>query len=112
MSIEIRRFDGMQSAGRPCKYCLGLQDDSVFADLDFDEDGNVLLLRISFDGFGCCRTEGEVRSMNPETSKEFVRLVENNEMSESLGAILLNYFTENSDVIWKDALQQHNLLNT
>ena len=110
MSIEVRTFDGMKSAGRPCRYCLGLQDDSVFADFDFDENGCITLLRISFDGFGCCQTGGEVRSMNPELSKRFINLVEANDMSESLGAILSQYFTVNSDVIWKDALERHGLL--
>lgn len=31
-------------------------------------------------------------------------------MSDSLATILLEYFTDNSDVIWKDALEQHGLL--
>src|SRR5262245_65111891 len=39
---------------RPCRFSLGLQDDSVFADFDVDADGYVFLRRISFDGHGCC----------------------------------------------------------
>lgn len=100
----------MKTAGRPCKFCLGLQNDSVFADFDLDESGCVTLLRISFDGFGCCRTAGETRSMKPERSKQFIHLVENNDMSDTLALILLEYFSDNSDVIWKDALEQHSLL--
>jgi len=100
----------MKAADRPCKFCLGLQDDSVFADFDLDENGCVMLLRISFDGFGCCRTAGEIRSMNRERSKQFIHLVENNDLSGSLAVILLEYFTDNSDVIWRDALEQNSLL--
>jgi hypothetical protein len=101
----------MLSAGRPCKFCLGLQDDSVFADFDLDENGCITLLRISFDGFGCCRTAGEVRPMSPKRSRQFINLVENNDMSDSLAAMLIEYFTANSEVIWKDALKRHGLLN-
>ena len=110
MPIEIRRSYELKSVGRPCKYCLGLQDDSVFADFGLEENGCISLLRISFDGFGCCRTAGEVRPMNLECSRRFIQLVENNNMSDSLATILLEYFTDNSDVIWKDALEQHGLL--
>lgn len=110
MSVEIRRFDGMKTVGRPCKFCLGLQDDSVFADFDLDENGCVILLRISFDGFGCCRTAGETRPMNLERSRQFIHLVENNDMSDTLALILLEFFSDNSDVISRDALDQHSLL--
>jgi hypothetical protein len=100
----------MKTADGPCRYCLGLQNDSVFADFDLDDDGCVSLLSISFDGFGCCRTTGEVRSMNSEHSKRFIDLIEHNDMSDRLAEIVLEYFSENSDVIWKDALEQHGLL--
>src|SRR5262249_31859335 len=101
----------MQTAGRPCRYCLGLQDDSVFADFDLDNKGRIFLLRISFDGYGCCTTAKDVRPMSPDISNRLIHLVEaNNFGSGELAAILSQYFRENSDVIWLDALEAHNLL--
>ncbi|MCW5956649.1 MAG: hypothetical protein KIT61_08685 [Pyrinomonadaceae bacterium] len=89
-----------------------MQDDSVFADFDVDEEGCVRLVRISFDGYGCCRTADNISSMSPEMSSKWIDLVEaNNVTSEDLSGILSKYFRENRDVIWEDALLEHELLN-
>ena len=96
---------------RPCRYCLGLQGDSVFADFDVDNEGRVFLVRISFDGFGCCRTP-EARAMDTDTSRTWIDLVEADSVgSDELSVILSRYFEDNSDVIWKDALKEHDLLS-
>lgn len=96
---------------RPSRYCLGLQDDSVFADFDIDNEGDVFLLRISFDGYGCCRTAGKVKIMTPDVSNRLITLIESGELaSGALASILSQYFRENSDVIWQDALERHRLL--
>lgn len=106
--IRLESKDNVNS--RPCKYCLGLQDDSVFADFDIDTNGRALLVRISFDGFGCCRTE-DARPMSSEVSARFIRIIEEgNVATREFAAVLENYFTENQDVIWKDALEEHGLL--
>ena len=85
MSIEIRKVDDVP-ATRPCRYCLGLQDDSVFADFDIDSEGRVFLVRISFDGYGCY--EAGATRMKPEMSRRWIELVETDnvgsvEMSDS-----------------------------
>ena len=110
MPIEIRRFDGMPSS-RPSRYCLAFQDDSVFADFDVDNDGHVFLKGISFDGYGYCSTAGKVPSMNSDTSRKLTQLIEADDFtSGELAMILSKYFQDNSDVIWRDALEDHNLL--
>jgi len=97
---------------RPCRFCLAMQDDSVFADFDVDDDRCLHLVRISFDGYGCCHTAENVRSMSSATSREFIALVEaGNVASGDLSRILSKYFRDNSDVIWKDALEDHKLLS-
>ena len=104
----IRRVDETQS--RPCRYSFALQDDSVFADFDVDKEGHVSLLRISFDGFGCCHTSS-ARQMDPTISASFVDLVESgNIATQHFAAILENYFAANAVVIWKDALEEHGLI--
>lgn len=101
----------MQAVGRPCRYCLGLQDDSVFADFDLDSEGRIFLARISFDGYGCCETAEGIRPMSLNISNRLMHLVETNDVrSLELSTILAQYFRENSGVIWAEALETHNLL--
>ncbi len=89
---------------------MALQDDSVFADFDIDEEGRVVLVRISFDGFGCCPT-GTARPMNTDVSASFIKQIEEDNVSNrEFASILENYFKENEDAIWKDALEEHQLL--
>lgn len=98
---------------RPSRYCLSLQDDSVFADFDLDDNGRIFLLRISFDGYGCCPTAESARAMSTEDSNEFVSLIESDGVNTSeMRSILSRYFSENSDVIWKDALMEHELIDS
>lgn len=108
MPIEIRIFPPMPT--RPCRYCLSLQGDSVFADFDINDSSNVYLRRISFDGYGCCRVD-EVRPMSDEDSHSFVRWIESDDVeNDGIRETLSKYFNENKDVIWPDALADHELL--
>ncbi|CAN5425989.1 hypothetical protein BH18ACI3_BH18ACI3_15180 [soil metagenome] len=110
MAIDIRKVSPILPR-RPCRYCLSLQDDSVFADFDVDGEGCVLLVRISFDGFGCCYTAEKIRSMSSEISRTWIDLVEADDTrAEVMSTILSQYFLANSDVIWKDALEEHHLV--
>lgn len=98
---------------RPCRYCLGMQNDSVFADFDLNSAGDVVLSAISFDGYGCCLTKGKVQTMSHDVSQRFISLVESNDLnSGELASILAGFFSENTGVIWRDALKDHDLLPT
>jgi hypothetical protein len=63
MSILIQSLPPFRGG----RFCLSLQEDSVFADFDVGDDGRVVLLRISFDGYGCC--SGDFTTMNHEDSE-------------------------------------------
>ena len=107
--IAVRNVSPMST--RPCRFCLGLQDDSVFADFDVDETGRAFLRRISFDGYGCCRCEGKARVMNLEDTRILTEAVDRGDLDgETFQNTLLQYFRENADVIWSDALAAHGLL--
>lgn len=96
---------------RPSRYCFALQDDSVFADFDLDDNGHVFLLRISFDRYGCCGTAEESTRMSFAESERFVGLIESNRISsEEFIQRLEHYFKQNKDVIWSDALEEYGLL--
>lgn len=99
-------------SSRPSRYCFALQDESVFADFDVDVSGSVFMLRVSFDGYGCCSTAGITSTMSPDVSKRLITLVEANDLaSGELAGILSEHFRQNSDVIWKDALEDNGLLD-
>ena len=98
-------------SSRPGRYCLGLQNDSVFADFDLDNERRVFLIRISFDGFGCYGTAEEAKAMSPDISSRFINLVESNDVaSGELARILSQYLRQNQDIISRKPLIDHNLL--
>jgi len=108
--ISVRTATPMPS--RPCDYCLALQDDSVFADFSLDEEGRIYLRRISYDGFGCNSGIGKVGKMSVADSQVFVRAVQSNEVNDpQMLALLLNYFSSNSRILWADALEEHALVS-
>jgi hypothetical protein len=107
MPILIDVYEMVDS--RPCHFCLCLQEGSVFADFDIDDEGCVFLLRISFDGYGCCH--GEFRKMALDDSRSLIDAVERSTVQDpKIEVVLRSYFKENADVIWEDALASHELL--
>lgn len=109
MSIAIETVPVIPN--RPCSFCLCLQSGSVFADFDEDDAGLISLRRISFDGFGCC----DVGDSSPRMSSDDSRLLLAAIAGCELGSVrvedaLRKYFRENKDVIWSDALAEHDLL--
>ncbi len=86
--------------GRPCCFCLFLQDSSVFADFDVDKDTHVFLRRISFDGFGCCSAKTILR-MPPADSRTLLDSVARRAVDDpKVELILRTYFRENADRLW------------
>jgi hypothetical protein len=83
----------------------------VFADFDTDDADIVSLRRISFDGFGCCEAGGSISRMSSDDSRLLVDAIARGEVgSVGVEEALRRYFRENRDVIWNDALAEHDLL--
>ncbi|MFK8012152.1 MAG: hypothetical protein AB8B80_08945 [Marinicellaceae bacterium] len=96
---------------RPFKFCLALQEDSVFTDFDMNHNGCLYLVRISFDGYGCCHPESEVGKIDNETSKRLIKIIENDKFSTSEASkILSKYFKENKAKLWEYALVDHDII--
>jgi hypothetical protein len=109
MNLAVELFPIMPT--RPCRFCLCLQGGSVFADFDSDDADIVVLLRISFDGFGCCEVGESITQMNVADARLLLDAIARRELgSIQIGAALRRYFRENIDVIWRDALSDHDLL--
>lgn len=95
---------------RPCRFCLSLQGDSVFADFDVDPDGRVFAVRVSYDGYGCCRAPADIGRMNAGDSAALLAMLELDAFTDEAAPALRRYFQENRDVLWPDALAHHDLL--
>ena len=98
-------------SSRKADYFLSGLDDSVFLDFNNDEKGRVCLIRISFDGFGCCNLGEKAISLNEEDSKKFKEMiVNNNRLNEDIfEAIIKRAISINKHLIWEDALKEYNL---
>ena len=110
--MQIRNFEPMPT--RPCKYCLALQDDSVFVDLNITENGCLYIVRISFDGYGCCYPDPEIGigKIGFEESALLISIIENGSFHEPKASeILIRYFKENEATLWRDALKDHELIS-
>lgn len=105
--MQIRLFK-WEPPTRPCRFCLSLQNDSVFADFNIDDDGRVFVVRISYDGYGCCR-EPVVGRMTPQESAALLAMVEQDALEPAV-PLLRAYFRENQEVLWSDALAEHGLV--
>jgi hypothetical protein len=109
--MHIRAFPVMST--RPCKLCLSLQDGSVFADFDADDQGHLYLVRISFDGYGCCYPDwGDVAvKLQIEDSRKLAAHTAEGVLDDpKLAGILRSYFAACGEAIWFDALRDHELI--
>ena len=95
---------------RPCRFRLSLQDGSVFADFDVDSDGRVFALRVSFDGYGCCHAPADVGRMNVQDSIAMLAMLNQGSIGAAAVEILREYFRQNRDAFWSDALVHHGLI--
>jgi hypothetical protein len=90
---------------------LSLQGGSVFADFDVDRDERLYLVRISLDGYGCCRAPADVGRMRPEDSSLLLDMTARRAVEPgAVEPILRGYFTENEERLWGDALREHGLV--
>lgn len=49
--------------------------------------------------------------MNDEESRDLIAWIESNDVSDdATGTILTKYLNDNKDILWEDALQEHELL--
>jgi hypothetical protein len=107
--MDVELWEAMPS--RPCRICLSLQGGSVFADFDVDGEERLYLVRISFDGYGCCRTPADVGRMRKEDSSLLLGMAARRAVEPgAVEPILRGYFAENQERLWGDALREHGLI--
>ncbi len=96
---------------RPCSFCLSLQGGSVFADFDTDDANIVSLRRISYDGYGCCEPKEPLAKMNSDDAHMLLDAIARGEVGDTqVEETLRRYFRKNKELIWSDALAEHDLI--
>lgn len=95
---------------RPCDICLALRHRSVFADFELRDEEHIVLLRMSFDGYGCCATDS-AEVMPAADSRLLLDALDTGELDNAaVEAALRRYFNANTNAIWFDALAEYDLL--
>jgi hypothetical protein len=99
---------------RPCAFCLRLQGGCVFADFDLDGSGRAILVRISYDGYGCCQADlrAESRCLSQHDTGILLAAMASGQLqTAAVAEILRTYFSRNQDALWPDALAAHGLID-
>lgn len=104
-------FIATMPSSRPSHYYLGYMQGCVFIDFDRFKSDQVILKRISFDGYGCCELGSGSRPLNSEESSVFKEILENNMDNQVLLLSLVKKaISENLEFLWEDALKEFYLI--
>jgi hypothetical protein len=109
MEDELEFFITTMPDSRPADYYLGCYNGMVYLDFDNCEKECICLIRISFDGYGCCNLE-ETIPMNEIDSRIFKELIKAPLSDQrTLISIVKKTILNNRKFIWKDALDRYGL---
>jgi hypothetical protein len=97
---------------RACRLCLTFDDGCVFADFDVDTtDGRLYLVRISFDGYGCCNAPPGIDRLSRDDSEMLLTMASKRAVDPvAVAPILRQYFAANQQQLWADALHEYDLV--
>jgi len=95
---------------RKADFYLGCLDSSVFIDLNLDNNNQVYLQRISFDGYGCCEVKNS-KTLNYIDSLKFVQEMSKETIDQkTIEQLVKRVIGINSELIWTDALEEYYLI--
>ena len=97
---------------RKADFHLGCLGGSVFIDFNRSGDNLISLVRISFDGYGCCNLDNKTKSLSPELSKQFLIEIAKDELDQDMLTILVKEIIKiNKENFWMDALEEYKLID-
>ncbi|MBL7835114.1 MAG: hypothetical protein JNK18_14235 [Cyclobacteriaceae bacterium] len=107
-----RRFGFFKTTmpdSRKADFHLGCLEGSVFLDFNVTSEKRIYLIRISFDGYGCCTIEN-IKHLSQQSSADFIEeFAKENLDQERISKIILEVIKMNSDNIWQEALEEYKL---
>lgn len=94
---------------RPADYFLCYLDGCVFMDFNKNQNKQIQLIRISFDGYGCCDIQN-AKPMELNDAKAFTAMMKAQILDQSLLlTIIKKTIAANKELIWEDALARYSL---
>ena len=81
--------------------------------MDFDrlENDQIALVRISFDGYGCCRLNEKAELLNQKDSVQFINELNKEPLDQAAITTLVKKIIQlNKAHIWLDALERYALI--
>lgn len=112
MSDNLLYRNSYQDTERKADYSISYMNDSVFIDFINLPNELVCLVRISFDGYGCCNLNSKAIPLNKIDSKDFKLLFYEDELNQAkLFEIIKKAIVSNKDNLWIDALLEYNLID-
>lgn len=110
----MKKFDFFKTimpGSRKADYYLGCLDSSVFIDFSLNNNGQIYLHRISFDGYGCCEIENSM-TLDKSDSIIFVKEIGKEVLDQfSIEKLVKSLIKLNAEKIWTDALEEYELLD-
>ena len=111
MNQDLGFFKTTMPETRKADFHLGCREGAVFLDFNFTINERIRLVRISFDGYGCCNIQDKTKELDDELSKEFITQTKNEKINQGKMTIPVKKLIQiNKDEIWSDALDEYNLI--
>jgi hypothetical protein len=111
MNQDFDFFKTTMPESRKADYYLGCLDSSVFMDFNRSIDNRISLVRISFDGYGCCELDERGTLLNHTESQKFIEEMEKEKLNQEKISRLVNEIIKiNKGLIWMDAIEEYGLL--
>lgn len=95
---------------RKADFYLGCLDSSVFIDFNLNNNNQIYLQRISFDGYGCCEVKNS-ETLDYRDSLKFVEEMNRETIDQkTIEQLVKRLIKINSEQIWADALEEYKLI--
>ena len=112
MKQDFDFFKTTMPNSRKADFYLGCLEGCVFLDFNYTADKRIHLSRISFDGYGYCNIDSNVKCLDNPTSKEFINEIQKDNLDqEIITKVVLELIRLNKDNIWTDALEEYKLID-
>lgn len=104
-------FKTTMPKSRKADFYLGCLTGSVFIDFNRLEKDQISLVRISFDGYGCCDLDEETKNLSKKDSTLFINEMDNEHLNQKIiTGLVKKIISLNKERIWNDALEEYELL--
>lgn len=107
---QFEFFKTTMPSTRKADFYLGCLDGCIFIDFNKAENNCIALVRISFDGYGCCNLDGTAAHLNDEESALFLDQMKKTELDQNvITQLVKRSISINMDKVCPDAIEEYGL---